>query len=171
MKIVDVAEFYSVKGGGVKTYIDQKFVAGRRYGHTIVVVAPGPENRIEQRPGGKIIWVKCPKLLLDGRYHRFSSAHQVHQILTEEAPDIVEASSPWKGGRITAKWEGSACKILFWHQEPVSAYPQALLGKSLGRDRGRSSFFVVLGLPAPASAGVSRVRGEQPLDGRPLVAV
>ena len=42
MKVVDVAEFYADKGGGVRTYIHQKLEAGARLGHEVVVIAPGP---------------------------------------------------------------------------------------------------------------------------------
>jgi alpha-1,6-mannosyltransferase len=135
MKIVDVAEFYSPKGGGVRTYIDRKLAAGARYGHEIVIVAPGPKNFEESRPGGRIVWVKSPRLPVDWRYHMLTSEKSVHQILDAEQADVVEGSSPWKGGQIVARWRGPSKKFLFWHQEPVSAYPQALLAPMLGAQR------------------------------------
>ena len=47
MKIVDVCGFYSEAGGGVKSYVRQKFEAARRHGHELIVIAPGAETRRE----------------------------------------------------------------------------------------------------------------------------
>ena len=135
LKIVDVAEFYSQEGGGVRTYIDQKFEAAARAGHEIVVIAPGPEDRTEMRAGGRVVWVKGATHLIDHRYHVFGKPSRVHQILDDEAPDVVEGSSPWKGGRIVAKWRGLAVKSFLIHQDPVAVYPQTFLGRTLGEAR------------------------------------
>ncbi|MFV1883522.1 MAG: glycosyltransferase, partial [Balneola sp.] len=115
MKIVDVAEFYTDHGGGVKTYINQKLQAGAELGHEIVIIAPGKESREEERFGGKVIWVQSPPLLFDSHYYKFSDEKEIHEILNRENPDLVEASSPWKGGRIVAGWKGNAVKTLIFH--------------------------------------------------------
>ncbi|HYX47808.1 MAG TPA: glycosyltransferase family 1 protein, partial [Sphingomicrobium sp.] len=41
MRIVDVSAFYSPFGGGVRTYVEAKFRAAARFGHEVVVIAPG----------------------------------------------------------------------------------------------------------------------------------
>ena len=46
MKIVDVCAFYSPRGGGVRTYVEQKLKIGPRLGHEIVIVAPGDEDAV-----------------------------------------------------------------------------------------------------------------------------
>ena len=70
MKIVDVCAFYSPHGGGVKTYIDRKLIAGPAAGHEIVVIAPGNENRVEERgPNARIIFLDHPKFPLDRKYN------------------------------------------------------------------------------------------------------
>jgi len=51
VKIVDVAEFYAERGGGVRTYVNQKLAAAAAAGHEAVVIAPGPragDYRLEQ---------------------------------------------------------------------------------------------------------------------------
>lgn len=131
MKIVDVAEFYAPKGGGVRTYIDAKIAAGNAAGHEVVIVAPGPEDRVEPRGRGRIAWVKAPVLAVDPRYHVFWSSAPVHAVLDAETPDLVEASSPWQGARIVAKWPGAAPKVLFQHADPVASYPQQWFGRWL----------------------------------------
>lgn len=132
MKIVDVAEFYSATSGGVRTYVDRKFTAAARCGHTLTVIAPGRENRVEQRAGGKLIWLRAPQLPADKNYHMFWSAADVWSILDAEAPDVVEGSSPWRGGWLVGRWDGAmarrAARVLFMHADPVAVYPQTLLG-------------------------------------------
>ena len=127
MKIVDISEFYSPTGGGVRNYVDQKFKAAARYGHSLTVIAPGASNSVETRDGGKLVWVKTPQLPFDRNYRMFWRAKDVWRILDDEAPDVVEGSSPWRGGWIAARWQGAAAKMLFMHADPVAVYPQTLL--------------------------------------------
>lgn len=135
MKIVDVAEFYAPLGGGVKTYVDQKLALGAALGHEVVVIAPGPEDRTEDRAGGRVIYVKSPALPMDRRYHMFWDAAPVHRLLDAERPDVLEASSPWRGAWIAADWRGDAKRVLFMHADPVASYPHQWLGGALSRDR------------------------------------
>ena len=135
MKIADVSEFYSEQGGGVRTYVLQKLAASARLGHQTIIIAPGPADREEIRPGGKIVWVKAPVLVVDPRYHIFVGLEGVLAVLDRERPDVVEGSSPWRGGWAAARWSGPAVKALFMHADPVAVYPQTLLGGLLGRAR------------------------------------
>ncbi|MDZ7715864.1 MAG: glycosyltransferase [Balneolaceae bacterium] len=135
MKIIDVAEFYTDQGGGVKTYINQKLEAGSKHGHEIVIVAPGKDWGTEERYGGRVIWVKGPRLPVDPRYYILWREKAVHRILDDEQPDVVEGSSPWTGGWFTARWQGDALKSFIFHQDPVAVYPQTLLSGWLGRKR------------------------------------
>lgn len=128
MKIVDLAEFYAPGGGGVRTYVDQKIRVAQALGHEMVVIAPGPEDRVEQRGSGRIIWLKSPFMPFDKRYHIFWDAAPVHAVLDAEQPDLIEASSPWRAGWIAARWPGAAKRVLFLHVEPVAAYPYRWLG-------------------------------------------
>lgn len=127
MKIVDVAEFYSDTGGGVKTYINQKLKAAQRLGHEMVVIAPGTESEEEERHGGRIRWVKGPKLILDPNYVVLWRKAEVHRLLDIEQPDVVEGSSVWTGGYFAGTWDGDAVKSLIFHQDPVAVYPQTFL--------------------------------------------
>lgn len=135
MKIIDVAEFYTDQGGGVKTYINQKLQAGARHGHEIVIIAPGRESGEEERHGGRVIWVKGPRLPVDPRYVILWRKREVHRILSREKPDIVEGSSPWTGGHFAASWKGDAVKTFIFHQDPVAVYPHTFLGKLMSTRR------------------------------------
>lgn len=134
MKIVDVAEFYSEKGGGVRTYLLQKLAAAAACGHEIVIIAPGGQDAEERRPGGRILWVKSPHEFFDRNYYRFDNDSAVFRLLDAEKPDVVEGSSPWRGGRIVGRWPGSALKSFIMHMDTVAVYPQTLLDRWLKPD-------------------------------------
>jgi alpha-1,6-mannosyltransferase len=127
VKIVDISEFYSPTGGGVRTYVDKKFKAAARHGHSLTVIAPGTKSQVEAREGGKLVWVEAPQLPFDSNYRMFWRAADVWRILDHEAPDVIEGSSPWRGGWIAARWQGPAARMLFMHADPVAVYPQTLL--------------------------------------------
>ncbi len=132
MLVVDVAEFYSDQGGGVKTYINQKLQLAPQFGHEVVVIAPGSETRLEKRHGGYVQWIECPNDIFDHRYRYFRRSQPVHQVLDELKPDVLEGSSVWTGGWVAARWPGKAYKSLIFHQDPVSVYAKGFLGGVLG---------------------------------------
>lgn len=128
MRVVDVAEFYSPAGGGVRTYIDRKFEAAAQLGRELFVIAPGPDDGFEKRHAGGVIQVRSPSLPFDANYHMFWDAAPVCRRLDELAPDLVEASSPWRGAWIVANWAGPVPRAMFMHADPVASYPQRWLG-------------------------------------------
>ena len=133
MKILDVCEFYAPQGGGVRTYVHQKLRAAVANGHECIIVAPGPQNREDIMPGGKIVWVKAPKLLVDPRYHIFWNARPVLDVIAREQPDVIEASSPWRGAWIAAEGKASA-RVLFVHSDPVASYMHTVFDRFAARD-------------------------------------
>jgi alpha-1,6-mannosyltransferase len=135
VKIVDVCEFYSPTGGGVRRYINQKLEFAGKFGHELTVIAPGAETRMEKAHGGTIAWIKSPHLPFDRNYRMFWSYKPVWDALDALQPDLVEGSSPWRGGWLAARWPGKAVKVFFMHADPVAVYPQTFLGGLLGPER------------------------------------
>ncbi|WP_431468995.1 glycosyltransferase [Sphingosinithalassobacter sp. LHW66-3] len=128
MRIVDVNEFYSPTGGGVRTYLDRKMTILAEMGHELIVVAPARENRIEERPGGGVIhWIKAPPLIFDRNYGIFYDAAPITDLLDRLKPDVVETSSPWRPAWIVGDWKGDAVKVFFTHNDNIAAYPQRWL--------------------------------------------
>lgn len=123
MKIVDICAFYAPRGGGVRTYIDQKLAIGPTLGHEIVIVAPGEEDRTEWRGrGARIEWLPSPRFPLDRKYRFFADASALHRILDREMPDFVEASSPWRSAAAVAAWKRDIPRALVMHSDPLAAY-------------------------------------------------
>ncbi|MEQ9448311.1 MAG: glycosyltransferase, partial [Rhodospirillaceae bacterium] len=100
MKVVEIDEFYSERGGGVRMYTNQKLAACAELGHNTVIIAPGAEDREDVVPGGKIVWVKAPRIPLDPRYHMFVGRRAIDAIIEQESPDVLVGASPWRGGWI-----------------------------------------------------------------------
>lgn len=128
MRIVDLNEFYSPTGGGVRTYLDRKMGIMADMGHELIVIAPALENSIEERPGGgKIYWLKCPPLVFDKNYGIFVEDEPVWALLDALKPDVVETSSTWLPAWTVARWQGDAVKVFFAHGDQIGAYPQRWL--------------------------------------------
>jgi alpha-1,6-mannosyltransferase len=132
LKIVDVADFYTDNGGGVRTYTNHKLKAGAAAGHEVVVIAPGIHDSEEVRYGGRVVWVKGPTLPAETRYRVLHRTQAVHEILDREAPDLVEASSPYAAAWAVSRWKGNAAKVFLYHEDTVAVMSQVLLGPNLG---------------------------------------
>ncbi|WP_404372792.1 glycosyltransferase [Sphingomonas sp. MMS24-J45] len=145
MRIVDVNEFYSPTGGGVRTYIDRKMGIMADLGHELIVIAPGKENRVEERPGGgKVIWIQTGHLPLDQNYGIFWEAPPILNLLDALQADVVETSSPWRLPWIIGKWqpkyEGGAVKAFFMHNDNMAAYALRWLENMGPQDRLERAF-------------------------------
>lgn len=125
MRVVDVNEFYSPTGGGVRTYLERKMGLMAEMGHELIVVAPGMENKVEERPGGgRIHYLKSPRLPFDANYGLFWDEAAMKALLDRLDPDLVECSSPWRVAWFVGNWPGRAAKVFFMHNDNMAAYAQ-----------------------------------------------
>jgi len=122
LRIVDVNEFYSPTGGGVRTYVDRKMAILAQQGHELIVIAPGREDRIEERPGGRIHYLKSPGMPFDANYGLFWDAAPIHALLDRLGPNVIENCSPWRPAWIVSAWRGPAIRAFFMHNDNVEAY-------------------------------------------------
>ena len=130
MRIVDVCAFYSPDGGGVRTYVEAKLQAAARFGHEMIVLAPGADHSVVQRaPGGYLATIPSPRLPVDKRYRYFNDQQALHRALDEWRPDHVEASSPWSSATMVGRWDGPATRSLVMHADPLSAYAYRWFGR------------------------------------------
>ncbi|MEP7130666.1 MAG: glycosyltransferase [Sphingomicrobium sp.] len=129
MRIVDVCAFYSPAGGGVRTYIDAKLKAAARFGHEVIVIAPGERDEVVQRgPGAFLVTIPSPQLPVDRRYRYFDDEKALHRVLDAWRPDHIEASSPWSSATMVGRWQGYASRSLIMHSDPLAAYAYRWLG-------------------------------------------
>jgi alpha-1,6-mannosyltransferase len=129
MRIVDVSAFYTPFGGGVRTYVEAKLSAAARFGHELIVIAPGEDHRVINRgPGALLVTIPSPRLPVDRRYRYFDDERLLHATLDAWQPDHVEASSPWSSATMVGRWQGAATRSLVMHSDPLSAYAYRWLG-------------------------------------------
>jgi alpha-1,6-mannosyltransferase len=123
MRIVDVCAFYSDHGGGVKTYVRHKMLAGPRAGHEVIILAPSATPGVEVvSDRARIEYVPGRRFPLDGAYHYFHDEAALHGRLDALRPDLVEASSPWGSATMVANWRGDAARSLIMHADPLGNY-------------------------------------------------
>ena len=141
MRIVDVNEFYSPTGGGVRTYIDRKMSILADLGHELIVIAPGREDRVEERPGGgRIVYVRAPAMPLDANYGLFWDAAPINALLDQLDPDVIENCSPWRVAWVVGARRGRAVKSFFMHNDNVEAYAKTYLERWASGDRVERAF-------------------------------
>ena len=134
MRIVDVNEFYSPSGGGVRTYVDRKMRILAGMGHELVVIAPGRDDRVEERPGGgRVHYVRAPGMPFDRNYGLFWQAAPIDRLLDRLDPDVIENCSPWRPAWIvgrrgpSGRGRGRAVTSFFFHNDNMEAYAKRVL--------------------------------------------
>jgi alpha-1,6-mannosyltransferase len=129
MRIADVCAFYTPAGGGVRTYVEAKLRAAARFGHEVIVIAPGERHEVTRRgPGAVLVTIPSPRLPVDHRYRYFDDERALHGALDAWQPDHVEASSPWSSATMVGRWSGAATRSLIMHSDPLAAYAYRWLG-------------------------------------------
>lgn len=129
MRIVDVSAFYTEFGGGVRTYAEAKLATAARFGHEVIVIAPGERHETVKRgPGAFLVTIPSPKLPVDRRYRYFDDERLLHSTLDAWNPDHVEASSPWSSATMVGRWQGAATRSLVMHADPLASYAYRWLG-------------------------------------------
>lgn len=106
MRIAHIANFYGPTSGGLRTAMHALGAGYQERGHEVMLVVPGPDDRVEDTPFGKRVSVKAPLLPLSGGYRVITKVGQVRGILQAFNPDVLEVSD-----RTTLRGVGS------WAQE------------------------------------------------------
>lgn len=92
MRIVQVANFYGPRSGGLRTAVDQLgsgYVVG---GHEVTLIVPGAQWSEELLPSGVVrIEVPAPQIPLTGGY-RVADPRRVSSVAAGLRPDVIEVS-------------------------------------------------------------------------------
>ncbi len=133
MHIVDISALYSPEGGGIRTYTNRKLQVADSLGQRLTVVVPGAEAATTQFGTARLISIPSPRFPLDRKYFYFESDEVIHAALDREAPDFIEASSPWGSATAVAEWPGPAPRALIMHADPLSAFAYRWLENVVSR--------------------------------------
>jgi alpha-1,6-mannosyltransferase len=143
MKILDVTEFYSERGGGVRSHLSLKGHVLCQLGHDHVVLAPGAQDVVENldemlsarlaRSGGRarVIRIAGPASPYDPTYHLLLNTHKIRRIVERERPDILEIHSPYMAAFAALRCKRSAygVRTFQWHSDFIDTYTGVLEAK------------------------------------------
>jgi alpha-1,6-mannosyltransferase len=131
MKILDITEFYSERGGGIRSHLEVRGQFLSSLGHEHVVIAPGPRDEesilhASGAPdgGARVVRVKGRPQPYDRTYHLLSQFHKIRLRVRGERPDVLEAHSPYLGAAAVLACGRDAARIrtCFWHADHIGTY-------------------------------------------------
>ncbi|GBD32987.1 GDP-mannose-dependent alpha-(1-6)-phosphatidylinositol dimannoside mannosyltransferase [bacterium HR33] len=127
MKVLDITEFFSPVGGGVRTYLEAKarwFSAHGAVEHVILV--PGPEDRVTDWYGSRMYAVRGPAVPASPGYRFMIAGRKVREIIEQERPDVIELGSPFLAARhVRRAVRGMAPRpklVAFYHCDAKKVY-------------------------------------------------
>lgn len=129
MKLVDVTEFYSQRGGGVRTHLTAKAAAAARRGHAHLVLAPGPKTASD--PG--VRYLPGPSLPYDPTYHLLWRVGALRKIVRAERPDVLEIHSPYVAALAALGLRPGefGIRTFVWHSDFIDTYLRGGLQRRL----------------------------------------
>ena len=151
MKVLDVTEFYSERGGGVRSHLTLKSHVLCQLGHEHIVVAPGPrdsESHVGEEVGrggsgrlarskasARVIRVGGPASPYDPTYHLLLRFDKIAEIVARERPDVLEVHSPYLAalGALRARRDSYGIRTFQWHSDFIDTYAGVLEAR-LSRD-------------------------------------
>jgi len=164
VKILDVTEFYSERGGGVRSHLALKSHVLCQLGHEHVVVAPGPSgpavsplsteaSRLaRQGEEARLIRVRGPASPYDPTYHLLVRFDEIARIVERERPDVLEIHSPYlaAAGALRARRAHYGVRTFQWHSDFIDTYA-GVLATSVAR---RSALSLPFPVPPAIASGV-----------------
>ncbi|HEX5657481.1 MAG TPA: glycosyltransferase [Polyangiales bacterium] len=130
MKIVDLCEFYSTRGGGVRSYLTRMGDSAARHGHELVVIAPGPRDEVRTQAGGKVITYAGPPMPYDPTYHWPIRLDRMRALVAAEKPDVLQVSSPFLPA-LVARTLDVPLRTYVHHSDPIGCYLTPLAKRHL----------------------------------------
>jgi alpha-1,6-mannosyltransferase len=132
VKIVDVTEFWSERGGGVRAYLTQLLREGKNRGHEVVVIAPGAQDQDIPYEGGRLVRLRGPAMPYDPSYHALYNPFAVAAAIEREQPDVVEASSPYLAALVATRVRHVRLRSMVIHSDFIDTYARPVLSRVLG---------------------------------------
>ena len=129
MKVVDLTEYWSERGGGVRSYLTTKARSLAELGVEHRVFASGPRSEETTLAKGsasssRLLRFGGPALPYDSTYHLFTRVGAVRQKLFAEQPDVLEIHSPQLAALagLAAAKQSFKVRTLVWHSDFIDTY-------------------------------------------------
>jgi alpha-1,6-mannosyltransferase len=127
MKILDLCEFYSERGGGVRSYLTKLGTFAQQAGHELVIVAPGPRDETVKEGGAIIERYSAPRMPYDATYHMPLRLGRMRELVRRHSPDVLQVSSPFVPALVAATLGDDAgaagmIRTYVYHSDPIGCY-------------------------------------------------
>jgi alpha-1,6-mannosyltransferase len=127
MKILDLCEFYSERGGGVRSYLTKLGTYAEEAGHELIVVAPGARDERVKEGGTIIERYSAPKMPYDGTYHVPLKLGRMRELIKKHAPDVLQVSSPFIPALVAGTLKQDVgqpgmVRVYVYHSDPIGCY-------------------------------------------------
>jgi len=142
VKIVDVTEFYSERGGGVRSHLTARGHFLCQLGHDHLVIAPGPRDEdaassatvAPRAAKARVVRIGGPSLPYDRTYHLLGRFDKIRTRVHAERPDVLEAHSPYLAAAavLACGRRGALTRTAFWHADHVGTYVEPALASRFG---------------------------------------
>jgi alpha-1,6-mannosyltransferase len=147
VKALNITEFYSERGGGVRSHLTSKSHVSCQLGHEHVVIAPGPRDSEESyavdgtaSPRARIIRIAGPSLPYDPTYHLLWRVDKVREVVARERPDVLEIDSPYVAAicALSVPRADFGVRTFVWHADFIDTYVRTALEPRLGTAAART---------------------------------
>lgn len=126
-----MCEFFSERGGGVRSYLTKLLNAASAHGHELVVVAPGPRDEVTDMGGGRLVRYAGPPMPYDPSYRAPIRVDRMRQIVLKERPDVLQVSSPFLPAVVAATLGDVPVRSYVYHSDPIGCYLRPALQRVL----------------------------------------
>lgn len=126
MKILDLCEFYSERGGGVRSYLTKLGAHASEAGHKLIIVAPGPRDETIEDDGALIERYAAPRMPYDATYHMPLRLGRMRELIRKHSPDVLQVSSPFIPAMVSASlpadFAPGMLRTYVYHSDPIGCY-------------------------------------------------
>lgn len=93
MHIVQLANFYGPRSGGLRTAIDRLAAGYCERGHRVTTIVPGAQHHVSDDGRRTLVSIASPVApLLGGDYRMVVDRRAVHALMRDAEPDVIELS-------------------------------------------------------------------------------
>jgi len=141
VKIVDITEFYSERGGGIRSHLTDRACYLSLHDHRHLVIASGPRDEMTRVEGphaglgeSRIMRLAGPPQPYDRTYHLLHRFRPIRQRVRAERPDVLEAHSPYLAAAavVASGRDVARLKTAFWHSDHLGVYVESHVSRVLG---------------------------------------
>lgn len=146
LSVVDISEFYSDRGGGIRSHLTVRGELLAAQGHRHTVIASGPRDEdTTVRAGGpgrsRLVRLAGPTMPYDHTYFVLHRLGTIRERVRAEAPDVLEAHSPYLAAAAIAYCGRAAARLrtAFWHSDHIGTYVEPALSRHMGERAARAA--------------------------------